>query len=232
MNRRTFLQSMSAAFCSSVLAGTVDCRHERHSIDYSQFVDEDQLWSRRYDLSHPFSVDGSIYATDGRVVITHPGEWRGTSEGRVPDVTQLWWDEFDRSGWKPLGRPHNERHPDGASCPICRGKWLIGPTATCKRCDGLGWMLQDFGRAVTDCDCYEGKVGVKCPAGCDRGLVDYREQIDGCGFCPDYMARLRTLGDLEYRRIDVDHGVIPSLVGLLLVRAAGNVRGILCGMAD
>jgi len=235
MNRRSFLQSLTVAF-SAVATGTrLSLKDEPPAIDYSLFTMDEHhlgLWSA---LVNPFSVDGSVYATDSRVLIRHPGEWSGDDAGRLPDVSKLWWEEFDEPGWHPLGVPVHVSHSRGADCPTCRGKGFVGPESMCLACKGIGGTLDEEGDFYRECpNCNEGVVGLaRCPAGCVGGVVKYRERIGSGLFCPDYMARLRTLGDIEVRTIDVAKGTkVYSGGTVLLVRGPREVRGLLCGMMD
>lgn len=235
-NRRSFLQSMAAAMSVAVVGVKPGpAAIERPVIDYSLFVDNDD-YIGRYDVSSPWSVDGSIYATDCRIVVTHPGEWSGGGDARVPNAQRLQWGEFESAGWSPLGSTVQVKSEGGAACGICRGRGVLGGNLVeCDECQGSGTFYPHHyeysGKTMPCRKCVLGYLGgVKCGA-CNNGQLDWREEIGGYEFSPHYIAAIRTLGPVDTRIITTgadsfkgrDHGV-------LLFRGAGNVRGMLMSM--
>lgn len=221
---------MAAAFATSVSATILPSGRPDRVIDYSLFVND--VPGRKYDLRHPFAVRGAIYATDSRILVRHPGELTGISTALIPDVEKLWWREFDRSGWKRLGSPRYAHGKDNYedNCPVCRGYGIVGERTRCLNCDGDEyWWDRDF---IKSCGkCVDGWTGKRCEAGCQNGSINYVENLAGFTFGADYMNRLRTLGELDYRIINVESGIEPHGGHVLLVRGVEGIRGMLCGIA-
>lgn len=221
VTRRSFLQSMAAAFSATAL-GVRMSPAQPAAIRYELFTDT-SAWVRRHQICEPFSLDGAVYATDARVLITHPGEWSGSGNAKVPDVGKLWWDEFDKPGWKELPEQRLELTThDSSLCHLCMGlgrvgdgvhrvlcrdedgdpEWAWAGGAKCHQCNGTGWEEE----------------------------YPHVDRIDGAAFSPGYMNRLRTLGGLDYRILSLgdDRRVHPrGNAEVLLVRGDGGVRGML-----
>jgi hypothetical protein len=231
MNRRAFLQSMSAAFSAMALGVRPAFAQSPPRINYDLFCDS--ALSYRYDMMQPWSHEGIIAASDAKILIVHPGEWSGDGSARVPDLTKLWWDEFDAPGWKELPRQQLET-VDATSlmCPACMGTGRLGDgihRVDIKDEDGdpcMGWV---GGRACSQC------------GGCGWDDFQHREILGDGHFCPGYMNRIRTLGGVDYRVATVDYRVatvdyrvatvarLPTYTGsILLFRGDGGVKGMLC----
>jgi hypothetical protein len=224
MNRRSFLQSMSVAFSAVAFGVRPNFAQTPLKIRYELFADTQCF---RYDLDQPFSLDGAIYATDSRFLITHPGEWTGMESGKVPNVARLWWGEFDKPGWKDLPAQKLELRSDHLE-------------SLCHRCMGTGRVGDGVHRVPDkdqDGDAYwRWAGGERCPF-CDHGWdrdVCNHERIGPAVFCPGRMNRLRTLGHLDYRVIMVDPcDLRPNGLGhVLLVRGDNGLKGMLCSMCE
>ena len=240
MNRRSFLQMVSAALAASTL-GVRGLTQQPDAINWNLLTD----WDVRYDLTSPWSVEGTIYATDTRKIIALPGEFSGKGDAKVPNVGKLPWNEFDAGGWQPLGRPVLERYgTDDETWTLCLQCFGIGRTGDVRRCDKCNgyldvWYDDTAGTSRGGCHkCHEGWVGgVECLR-CHGTRHETEgpplsETIHGYPFCPAQMQMLRTLGELDIRVIDESelplrkHG---NSGGVLLFRGAGGVRGLLMGL--
>lgn len=231
--RRSFLQSMAAALSVAVIGTKPNLSAiERPAIDYSLFTDGE---TARYDLSSPWSIDGAVYATNSRILVTHPGEWSGDGKARVPNVGGLPWDEFDACGWSPLGKLNRVEASGCGQCVACRGVGVIGSNLSeCDECLGSGTFYPPnyewTGRSRPCRKCVYGYLGgVKCGA-CDNGRVDFVEELHGFEYDPLYIAAIRTLGPVDVRAIE-DTDKYGRRGGMLLFRGAGDVRGMLMGMS-
>lgn len=230
--RRSFLQSMAAAMSVAVVGVHRSAAEPSPPvIDYSLFTDRE---TTRYDLSAPWSKDGAIYATNSRILVTHPGEWNGDGTGRVPNVGVLPWGEFDARGWSPLGKTKRVEADGCGYCFVCRGVGVLGSNLTeCGECFGTG---EDYPENYewTGCSrpcskCVLGYLGgVKCAA-CENGRVDYVEELGGYEYDPLWIAAIRTLGPVDVHAIE-DTDKYGRVCGMLLFRGAGGVRGMLMGM--
>ncbi len=232
MNRRSFLQSL-AALSGSVAIGIrpgAESIGKKSLIDYSLFCDDPLAPTPRFNLLDPFSVGEHVYASDCRILVRHPGVLTGEASGRVPDVSQLWWEEFDSPGWGSLHQAEYVYGKPGhvmALCGVCLGRGVVGKVFRCTAEDC------EFDREVGHgCPhCVNGWVGAKCTAsGCRKGDVEFREIIGGSLFCPSYMSRVRSLGNIEYRIIRKSDGVVHGPTDVMLFRGEGGVQGFLCGM--
>ena len=233
MNRRSFLQSMSAAFGALAL-GVRPSFASPSRINYSLFTDK---YVRRYDLTSPWSDRGVIAVTDAKILITHPGEWSGEASAKVPDIWKLWWGEFDATGWCPLRtvRAKQNQQNSTSGCPQCYGTGRIGPHVRQCDCDPLAEYTdhsKGYPRILDGCpQCQpSGWIGgVKCTACGGSGWLEgderFVEQFQGVKFNPHYIARVRTLGEVDCRVI---HGVRDtenaSDLDVLLFRGADGLR--------
>lgn len=223
ITRRSFLQSMSAAMSAVAFGARMPSAIEPPKIRYDLFA---ETWiGGKWDIHEPFSLDGSIYATDSRVLITHPGEWSGGATGRVPAVHHLWWGEFDRPGWKQLPEQRLElRHPHMES--------------QCVHCMATGRVGEGVHRALSTDedgdDVYRWVGGTKCGycngTGWDESF-SHHERLGNGVFAPGYMQRLRTLGGLDYRVIECGPRYCKESY-VLLVRGDGGIKGMLMGIAE
>lgn len=223
VTRRSFLQSMSAAFSAAVI-GIRPAFAEPPKINYSLFCDN-WLGSSRYDIADPFSIDGGIYATDSRVLITHPGEWSGNATGSLPNVGKLQWDEFNKPGWKELPSQKLELQDD---------PWHYG--GQCHHCMATGRVGNGITRVIgqdEDGDAeYQWAGGQVCGYCNGTGMDDSYRHLEPLGsalFAPGYTNRLRTLGGLDCRVIECEAGKFcgGGMAHILLVRGDHGVRGML-----
>ena len=224
MNRRSFLQSIGAAMSAVALGARFT--PDSPSIDYRLFTGGDG----RYDLSSPFSVGGTVYATDGKVLVAHSGNVvSDAADRRVPDVSKLWWDEFDSGGFSHL-RPIREKYPAQAECEACFG---VGRTGNFVECQCF--HADPETGVCLDCKDSGFRGGIECPV-CDGTSCvqeDYCYEIDGEPFAPHMLARIKTLGDLEvkvlheYPEYSTGH---RQRHGIALFRGDHGIRGMLMGM--
>jgi len=229
---------MSAAFAATSLGVTF--KTLKPLIRYDLFTDP---WTTRFDLNAPFGIDDMIYATDCKILISHPGrDDRGTEDRRVPKVGNLPWNEFDSSGWKPLGSPDlvvrtDHYRDNGHCCSVCFGLGRVGSNVVrCPDCHGRSeWVDEDANEVFDGCEkCRVGYVGGPICTHCERGWVNgptIEERIIGSPrrFGTGMMARIRTLGDLEYRVVEGEGA--NDETSLLLFRGDHGIRGIACSMA-
>lgn len=223
MNRRSFLQSMTAAFA---MATTGLAIRNPKPIRYELFT---MPYASRYDLKTPFSIGGNVYASDSRVLIAHAGDIGDTDQKRrVPDLSHLKWGEFESGGFRSLGAPNLVRGPHAsAGCPECYGLGRVGDGVT--QCPCL--VIGDDGRCIR-CEDSEWIGGRACSV-CERGeITDGSVEGVGCGrFSPAYMSRLRTLGELDVKVI-TDKDANGDLANILLFRGEHGVRGMLMSLAE
>lgn len=249
MNRRTFLQAMSAAFGSACLGTSLIHSEQVSPIRYDLFCDPE---THRYNLGQPFTFGESVCATDCRALILHSNRdgFIQDIEGRFPAVHKLDWTVFDKRGWKPLGSPqfYNAVPEYGAECPECLATGRIGHNV--RRCAVCGGENKNWGMlpdGTIGCpECHYGWVGgVACHrcrperdsdgdvvvGFCDGPRV--WEFIDGAPFAVSRVNRVRTLGDVEYL-LDPDWDNGHRENGVMAFRfnagAAGEGRGLLMGL--
>lgn len=232
--RRSFMQSMAAALSVAVIGVKPNLStFERPAIDYSLFTDKE---TARYDLTSPWSIDGNIYATNSRIIVTHPGEWSGDGKARVPNVGVLPWREFDSLGWSPLGKAKCVEAIGCGQCAICRGVGVLGSNLIeCDECQGSGTFYPDnyewTGRSRPCPKCVYGYIGgVKCSA-CDQGYTDFVEEIGGYNFDPLWIFAIRTLGPVDIHILGDIESPYERVGGMLFFRGDGDVRGMLMSMA-
>lgn len=221
MNRRTFLQSLGAAMATASMG--VKFTPASPSIDYRLFTTVDSV---RYDLSSPFSIGSTVYATDASVLIAHPGAIADVDSDRcVPKLSGLDWHEFDTGGFRPL---HLVRNPtEVLPCEACFG---IGRTGNYRACNhehiadnGVCYDCRDHGYCGGDvCSVCSGAVWVS----------DYMYKVNGLDFAPEMIARIKTLGDLDVKvlRKEDEWSIRKGHHGICLFRGANGVRGMLMGL--
>lgn len=246
MKRRTFLQSLAAmagmsAGCQLGYVAGKPVRYELFSTgDYS-----------RYDLRFPFQQEHQVFTTDSRILIAEPKDIAAFENCKnLPPVSDLWWDEFDQSGWKPLPPQRLVKSPDERQCHVCYGTGRVGDDVhRCSTCDGNPRNWGPIDSMVFACpDCHFGWRGGRpctlCPFSVDVdgdasfGFLpegaESSEIIDGGRFDGGYMARLRTLpGDIEYRlmRDATIRGAWKySQWDVLAFRWGNGGKGFLCGL--
>ncbi len=235
MNRRTFMQSLTAAF--SVAMTGINFQPVKRVINYDLFTDPH---TTRYSLGQPFGIDGTVYATDARVLIAHAGELEAIGEDRrLPNLSTLEWSEFEQGGFKSLW-PANYQHYKNAkprnlitACPDCMATGKIGNVRRCSCGPESEWI--DYGATdgpeVRDgCEvCRTGWLGDRECKRCEFGWIEteaFRESVCGMSFCPSLMSRVRTLGNLDVKVIESRNTYGP----MLLFRGENNLRGMLMGL--
>lgn len=250
MQRRTFMQSLATAFATPAIG--LAFRPSKPTIRWDLFTDEIAC---RYDLSAPWVVGDSTFATDGRALISAKGCDGETGENRrIPSLHGLPWDDFDGTGWKSsrelIRVATAERE---MKCPECYGFGVIGQRTKCS-CDESTVFIEVDGKTVfnradwlieqleDDPDFFEsdpicrkcrnsGYAGTHCARCKGDGYVKddiYRWQLDGKTFCPGLLARFQTLGDFDClvtHQLTYDRTESP----LMLIRFNGGV-GMLMGM--
>lgn len=239
LTRRSFLESLAAMAAASTLGLNVRKSADR-DINWSLFCDDFE--SRRYDLTEPFDVDGIRYASDRRILVCR--EANGASAGgerSVPDVSQLQWDEFDRSGWTRL--PDSCIYTpsivlDDWECETCYGKGRTGEKVViCPVCDGEDWCcyMRDTGGGHLEC-CNGFVGGDKCGTCNGKGFhrnVGPLSSVQGEVFGTGYLNKIRTLGEVE---VKVFAKLCDGLVSrvprpCLAFRFGDEGRGFLMGIA-
>lgn len=199
IQRRSFLQSVAAAFACAVTGVPVVPR-QAQAINWDLFTALPEYMTRNYDLQRPWSFERLTVASDARVLLTVAGESDGDGTARVPDLSHLPWGEFDSGGWQPMGE---------------RKFISVSPmdTGMCDACGGTRWVDLHAVRHVPMTDpayweedlCYSG--GTRC-ARCAGDDLHIREVVGGVEFCPAYQTRIRTLGPLDWRMSEFTHGNI------------------------
>lgn len=226
MNRRTFMQSVAAAFASPILSRIAPVAVYRE-IDWSLFVDAMPRKSDRFDLASPFVQNGLRIATEARLLIAAPDEsGDGESRARVPDCSVLPWREFDSAGWSRLTEQTriliDQQYP--YECPSCFGKGSFGNV---RQCDA---NHDDFEECRLCCNTQF--VGdYPCEECGGRGEV-YQgiAEVGGCYFEEAKLARIRTIGDVDVRiarQRKEDGGM-----ALLLFQRGDGARGFLASLWD
>lgn len=235
MNRRNFLQSVSAAM--SAVALGVTFKPVATKIRYDLFTDTS---SAKWDLSLPFGLGDNVYATDARVVVCHPGDVDMTDgTRRVPAADRLQWDEFEAGGWKPLGQSTycHQSQNYGSYCVECLGLGRTGPNVRrCPDCDGDSEWFNDDGKMHDGCEkcrcCWiGGPICGKCKG---EGYLteNIAESIGGFNFSPAMVGRIRTLGELDVKVIESPANYHWTASGLMLFRGDHGIRGMLMGLVD
>jgi len=173
-------------------------------------------------MTKPVSIGGNVYAGNYHIIISHPGELAGRGEDRrYPDVSRLQWDCFESGGFRAFRTQPVEAEWHQSMCTNCFGFGVTGVWSecqcqceyiegSCKKCNGL----EIVGTACPVCEgtCYSG---------------DEIEAFGGAVFDSGYIARLKTLGDLDAKVITRHE----DSAGILLFRGH-NVRGFLMATAD
>lgn len=202
MNRRTFINAASA-FAGLALAPAWGVFKQRREIDLTQFCAE---WSGgRYDISKPFAQGGFSLATDGRILLR-------TSLADVPELSGVrklpnvagipYWKQS--GSWRPWPKPSYLPGKWEACCPHCDGKG--GHNASpCVACSGCGYKpLGPSGEYESPCSTCRATgwlSAVECDFCNGSGYTDKAcyQPIGGIVIAPHYDARLRRLGELEFR---------------------------------
>lgn len=228
MIRRDFMKLVAAAMAGSpVLASAIQAQR---AIDYGLFCDP---WSRRFAIDKPFGLDGHCFATDARILIRtdDPGAQQAESGKRVPPVHSLPWDQFDSRGWVSSSKLTRELDTgeNGQYCEQCYGRGRkvqhSSEWVRCERCiEGYEWD-KAFANAITCTACCgtEWMGGVRCDACHGTGWSGGRSVVYRLGshvYAPEYVARLRTLGELD---------LLPLESGMLLFRGEG-IQGMMMNL--
>lgn len=220
MQRRTFIKSIAAAF-GTMAVGKLPAMPAERRINYDRFCTNTSI---RYDLDSPWSQNGTVYASDYQILITHPGEFTGDGSARVPDLSKLWWGEFDSRGWREW--PDQQvlvAHPDGMQrwCPKCHGKGRLGSgVRECPKChgdfdeyfgdDAVGdAFYYDIGGVKHNVPhhcptCRTGHVGGLLCGTCkgDGHTVESLEIVGGQYLSGWYCDSIRQLGGADYRVLE------------------------------
>lgn len=253
MNRRSFLQAMSAAFGSACLGSSLIQReHQPLPIRYDLFCDPEFV---RYSLGRPFAVEGSVCATNGHILILHGDNGSLTQDlpGRFPNIRKLDWSPFDKPGWKPLPKPqwYNAVPKWGAECPECLATGRIGDDVRrCEVCHGNSDNWGTLPDGTNGCPkCHYGWVGGTACHRCkpERDVdgdvtvgICYGnrvwELIDGAPFAGSKLNRIRTLSDVEYLYDPDFESLDKRGPGVLAFRfnagPAGEGRGLVMGLTN
>lgn len=233
LSRRSFMQSigsMMAAMTLGVRGGVT----KKPTVNFDLFTDT--IECARYNLQHPWSVNGIIAATDARILVTTPGELSGDADARVPDLGKLCWSEFDTGGFRPFIGGHRvkcRRVYTATWCGTCGGIGQVGGVIRkCRTCGG-DWDADGIGPECPDC--FKGFVGgTKCPD-CKGGKFQdddqaYDIRVGDSRFCAGYIARIKTIGDVDVKVVPV--GPLNNQDGdILLFRGDNGVRGMLMGLS-
>lgn len=238
MTRRSFIESVAAMVAASAVGKSV-VLPKQPAIDYSLFCDK--IGIGRYDLLTPFDLQGVRYASDARVLVCHESDGHSTDGDRpVPDVTKLWWDEFETRGWQrlPDSCVYNARGTGDDECETCYGTGRLGSgIVVCPICNGEEWcisvrtdsMSKEF-KLEQHPDCVSGWIGgVKCET-CNgkgyHGKVGTLSLVQGRVFSTGYLNKIRTLGEVETKIIDAP----KKSAGVMVFRFGESGRGFLMGI--
>jgi hypothetical protein len=220
VNRRSFIQLMAAAFATATTGKAFPgwSAAKRPAIRYELFTDMESI---RYSIGSPFVIDGSCYATDAKILIQTADELAGHSDdAKLPNVAMLPWDAMDSIGWKRL-KWSSECDMEVGRCEHCLGTGRVG--------DGVRKVTQQIYKYAQEF--WIGGEG--CPAcGRSSGGKPFPTvgTFNGQRFDAAYLARIKTLGDIEAKVIQ--WGCKDELIfnqPLLLFRADG-VKGMACGL--
>jgi len=210
MNRRSFMQSVAAAMAATGIGHTPKVSYAE--IDYSKFCG----WSYRLDTKTPFSIGERLFATDCRILITHPFAGVVDNEQRtIPPADRLAWDEFDRARWKPL--------PDLGQAIIlepeqrvpCYCMWELNEV-TGREEDKTPWELCE--------DCGGTGIVVQC----------HEERLSGLRFGGQHTNLIRSLGAVEYSILDDAKapGGAVNVMGFRFGTKHGDGRGMLVAISE
>jgi len=219
MQRRDFIKAMSALMATPVIGTTEPMTS--HDIRWDLFTDPHIT---RFDLSTPFGYKGRIVGTDGRMLVSIPGNSEGDKERNVPSLSQLPWDALSKTGWTPIGNMKRRSKGD-TFCETCFGRGRTGSDVHLCDCDDMcekcGWGSQS----------YQG--GTKCPD-CVHGMVPdgYDLAIGDDAYRASYVGKAKTLGDLEVLPLVFDYpnhcnSKSSYKGGVLAFRFGGNGFGLL-----
>lgn len=215
LSRRSFVKSLTAAM-SAVAAGFPG--HSRNNITWEFFTDGWQ--GVRYQLQDPWSIKDRIYATDGRILISDFGFQDSLEplDRSLPDLSLLRWDEFNSGGWKPSSTLINGCEAEEAMCPDCMGLERIAKSPE------FNFVRDEWGdvtRKIVN--------GIVCPRCNGDGWVEQEPLIeaDGMTYSPGYVARIKTLGDFDYKVIDDGIHDNGHLAAPMLFRFGKSGKGML-----
>jgi hypothetical protein len=234
MTRRSFIESVAAMVAASAIGKSV-VLPKQPTIDYSLFCDP--YPGCRYDLTTPFDLRGLRYASDARVLVCHESDGLSVDGDRpVPDVSALWWGEFESRGWQRLPDSciHNVAPKYDENCETCYGKGRIGSgVVLCPACEGEDWCKDiriEGVNAEQHPDCASGWIGgAKCETCNGSGHhrnVGTMSLVQGRIFGTGYLNKLRTLGEVETRIIDAPQ----KDAGVMVFRFGDSGRGFLMGI--
>jgi hypothetical protein len=188
--------------------------------------------SVRFALQNPFVAMDRTVATDGRILVSIPGfDQAVDSEGRLPDLSILNWEEFDRDTWSPASKLIKSNFTcEHSICLDCLGLCRTGlGVKQCTQCDDpLGYSVEPFCDKCNDCGYVGGPICQSCEG---EGWVENTEQTilaDQYHFNPGFIARIKTLGDFDWRVMPFNPRKTDS--GILAFRFGDGGKGFLCGM--
>ena len=231
MNRRSFMQSVAAAFAAPVLS-RIHLPVQYREIDWELFCDYE---SGYYDLTSPFSQLGCRAATDSKILLAMPDDTYDDGPTRkLPNLSCLPWDEFETGGWSPLPAQTRSSWVDTVdmNCPECFGRGGFGNTRRCpayaddtewddpcQTCCRSGWL---YDRA---CDACKGT----------GSTYQWMARVNGVCFDESYINRIRSIGDTDVKIFEDYYQVSwqeRTRSELLLFRRGDGTRGFLMPCHD
>lgn len=233
MNRRMFLQSLSA-LASSALVPTWFCLPSvKRPIDLMPFCRTEPIRFRGKNLhvASPFvQVDDFeetpfTFATDGKVAVRVDADLTlpGLPDKQLPPVANLqWWpdDEQKNGHWLPWPAKYHQLAND-SDCPQCDGFGVFPKLGECGlgecgACHGLGWFeIGDYGSFLSHekkCSACRGSgwAGPVC-SHCDGHAIGVFPAIQAVKSCDHvvyidqkYDTKIRRLPNVRYRFLDGD----------------------------
>lgn len=223
MQRRTFMQALSAAFAIPTVG--FGFTPAKPTIRWDLWTDE---IATRYDLATPWACNESTFATCGRALICAPGcDGELAGERRVPNLDLLPWDDFDNAGWRSSRELVRVPAKGEMVCPHCFGYGVIGKRTMCD-CDDIVWDGISDEPSIVCPKCNDNCwLGEKCPH-CKNGYIceaPYKLRLDNKHFCAGLFAKFQTLGDFDCLITE------QAKQTCMLIRFNGG-RGMLMGLAD
>jgi hypothetical protein len=202
---------------------------QQTTIDLSVFCDVEA--GSRYDLTKPFSISRSVYATDGRILVCQSTllEHSGEDERLVPDFDKLLWSRFDKeTNWKKYPKFNSvEHHTECSECPECENG-LVDPVPCClhKNTATFDSELHWCNRCADYYGCY-GKPCDRCKG---QGYLAEAVAVDERRIALHYDKKIRTLPGLEYLPTPAErHNTIG--MDAIPFRFHGG-KGFICGLKE
>jgi len=190
MQRRSFIQALGAAFAAPSVG--LAFTPSKPTIRWDLWTDP---ITARYDLSSPWVLNNSTFATDGRALICAPGcEGQAAGERRVPGLHTLPWDDFDKAGWRSSSDLVRVPARAEMTCPHCFGYGVVGQRTLCD-CDDIIWNGIDIEPEGTCPKCKDtGWIGTSCPH-CVDEMDHWYQDSTATLFHGNSLDVLRTLPD-------------------------------------